>query len=118
MKRLLATFLLGLSASVLSSAAAGGYADEKSCMACHADKAAAYATSAHALTTSWPGAGNMKGNFAPGGNTMATVDPNLTFLMEKRGSDHFETARLATPTQTLQSRERIAIVVGSGRKAQ
>jgi hypothetical protein len=79
---------------------------------------AAYAGSAHALTTSWPHAGNMKGNFATGGNTMATADPNLSFLMEKIGASHFQTARLAMPTQTMQRRERIDIIVGSGRKAQ
>jgi hypothetical protein len=118
MKHCFSLSVIVLCAATLGIAAPGKYADEKSCAACHADEAAAYATSAHALTTSWPSAGNMKGNFAPGANAMATADPNLSFLMEKIGTDHFQTARLVTLVQTMQRRERIDIVVGSGRKAQ
>lgn len=103
--------------AVTVRAAPAGYVDESACVACHTDKAA-YRQSAHALTTSWPHAGNLKGNFAPGANTMATADPNLTFRMEKIGADHFQTANLVTPVQTMQRRERIDVIVGSGRKAQ
>ena len=104
--------------ALAAQAAPAVHVDDKSCAACHADKSSTYARSAHALTTSWPHTGNMQGNFAPGGNTMATADPNLSFLMEKIGADHFQTATLATPVQTRQRRERIDIIVGSGRKAQ
>jgi len=113
-----ATLVLLACAATTVRAALGGYADEKSCVACHADKVASYAGSAHALTTSWPRDGNMKGSFAAGANTMATVDSNLSFIMEKIGADYFQTARLVTPVQTMKRRERIDIIVGSGRKAQ
>jgi hypothetical protein len=110
--------LLAAGLAATAPAAPSGPAGDRSCATCHADKATAYAGSAHALTTSWPHAGNMKGNFAPGGNTMATSDPNLSFLMEKIGGGHFQTASLVTPVQTMQRRERIDLIVGSGRKAQ
>lgn len=118
-RRLQFFLLLGSAAlAVTARGAPGSYAAEKSCATCHADKAAAYATSAHALTTSWPRAGNMKGNFSPGGNTMATSDPHLSFLMEQIDDEHFQTASLVRPLQTMQRRERIDLIVGSGRKAQ
>lgn len=91
---------------------------DATCANCHADQAAAHRRSAHALTSSFAKEETVKGNFQPGMNTMTTIDPNVSFLMEQTKQGFFETAIVTTPVQTLRRRERIDLVIGSGRKAQ
>jgi hypothetical protein len=92
--------------------------DDATCASCHADQAEAHRHSAHAQTSNLATKDTIKGNFQPGTNTMTTIDPNVTFLMEQMEHGFFETAIVTTPVQTLRRRERIDVVIGSGRKAQ
>lgn len=95
------------------------YVDERTCHRCHQDQAATYLHSAHALTSSVPSPASMKGDFSPGANLMRTSDAALTFLLEAGVDGYFQTARRASATGSESTRrERIDIVIGSGRKGQ
>lgn len=94
------------------------HVDEATCAKCHEGHAASYFHSAHALTSSRPTPATVKGRFDAEGNRMTTIDPNVSFLMERLKDDFFQTALVTTPARTLQRKERIDVVVGSGRKGQ
>ena len=94
------------------------YVDEALCLNCHRETGKTYHSSAHALTSSLPSDDSIKGHFEPGLNRMSTSDPSLSFVMTRAGNEYFETAIIATPAKTVERRERIDIVVGSGRKGQ
>ena len=101
-----------------TSIATSSFIDDATCAKCHADQAEAHHRSAHALTSSFATKETIKGNFQPGSNSMMTIDPNVSFLMEQKEHGFFQAAIVTTPIQTLRRRERIDVVVGSGHKAQ
>lgn len=127
-RRLAAALLLGSFAPVAGCRPAPGVAqdvnakarlaDEATCATCHPTQAGPYASTAHARTTAWPDRASVKGTFTPGRNTMTTSNPRLSFRMEQTLEGFYQTAIMETPIQTRQRRERIGLVVGSGRKAQ
>lgn len=95
------------------------FVGDLACASCHADKVATYHQTAHFKTSSWPSSQTVHGRFDPGSNTLATVNPNLHFVMEANERGFFQTAHLTTsPDAELYRTERIDVVVGSGRKGQ
>lgn len=107
--------LLGLAGNALSQSE---WTDDRSCAACHRTHADGHVASAHALTSAWPTAASVKGNFSPGANRLTTSNPHVSFLMAHEAEAFFQIARVVTPVHTLQRKERIGFVMGSGRKAQ
>ena len=102
-----------------AAATAADFAGDDACVACHRDQVLAYHRTAHALTSSRPSAGTIKGNFTPGANLLRTANPNLLFVMEAAGDDFTQTAAVRTKANEGFTRvEHFAVVVGSGRKGQ
>jgi hypothetical protein len=110
------------------------YVGDASCARCHEDKFANYEQTAHHFTSQMAHRNTIVGTFAPGSNTMTTADPNLTFRMEEKSGEFFQTAiweapgdtaAAATKSSTSEEREstrtrteRLDLVIGSGGKGQ
>jgi hypothetical protein len=96
------------------------YAGDAACAECHKEKFTTYEKTAHHLTSIVAKQDTIVGNFAPGGNTMSTANPNLTFLMEKKGDEYFQTAVWASTDGSAPRThtERLDLVIGSGGKGQ
>jgi hypothetical protein len=94
------------------------YVGTDTCASCHSEIAATYRLTNHNLTSSLPSATTLKGSFASGSNTMSTVLPDLTFRMDQRGNNFFETAISGDPPHAKERREPIDIVIGTGEKGQ
>jgi Cytochrome c554 and c-prime len=96
------------------------YVGDAVCGQCHQEKFETYEKTAHHVTSMAANQDTVVGDFTPGGNTMSTVNPNLTFLMEKKGEEYSQTAVWASTdggaprTHT----ERLDLVIGSGGKGQ
>jgi hypothetical protein len=89
------------------------------CAACHVDIAASHALTAHALTSTLPDEGALRGDFTAPGNVMPTGHPDLHFRMEFDGERYTQTA--VQRTARGDSAERTAVIdviIGSGRKGQ
>jgi hypothetical protein len=96
------------------------YVGDQACAQCHRDKFDTYEKTAHNLTSETANQTTIVGTFTPGANTMTTANPNLSFEMDKKGEEFFQTAIWASPdggaprTHT----ERLDLVIGSGGKGQ
>jgi len=111
------------------------YLGDAVCARCHQDIAESYGKTAHYVTSQVANKNTIVGNFRPGGNTMATANPNLWFRMDAKGDDFYQTAIWGPPSAPLsepetaapssspapgtRSRtERLDLVIGSGGKGQ
>ena len=96
------------------------YVGDQACAQCHQDKFDSYEKTAHNLTSQIASQDSIVGTFTSGANIMATANPNLSFEMDKKGDEFFQTAIWASPdggaprTRT----ERLDLVIGSGGKGQ
>jgi hypothetical protein len=96
------------------------YVGDAVCGQCHQDIFATYEKTAHNLTSQLATKNSVVGTFAPGENTMTTANPNLSFRMDERDGQFFQTAIWTSPdgaaprTRT----ERLDLVTGSGGKGQ
>jgi hypothetical protein len=96
------------------------YVGDTVCAQCHKDIFDTYEKTAHNLTSQLAAKDSIVGTFTPGQNTMATANPNLTFRMDEKNAQFFQTAIWASPdgapprTRT----ERLDLVTGSGGKGQ
>jgi hypothetical protein len=87
------------------------------CLGCHREHAA-FESTAHRLTSRHPTRDAIAGSFAPGENVMRTANPSLTYRMDSTAAGFHQTAITGEPPATNEVSERIAYVVGSGRKGQ
>jgi hypothetical protein len=114
--------LLALAAAATLSCARGAEASlvgDTVCSACHQAKAHSFHDTAHFRTSSLASAENVHGRFTADANTLQTINPNLTFVMESNEKGYFQTAHMKTSaTEELTRSERFDVVVGSGRKGQ
>jgi hypothetical protein len=120
------------------------YVGDTACAACHQDMSANYNKTAHHLTSQPANPDTVVGDFQPGANTMTTANANLTFRMDRKGDEFFQTAIWGSPEaaanppardftlqppHTAQSAsdaasgtrtrtERIQLAIGSGGKGQ
>jgi hypothetical protein len=96
------------------------YVGDPACGECHQDRFNTYEKTAHNLTSQLANKSSILGTFAPGTNTMITANPNLTFQMDQKGDEFFQSAIWTSPddgpprTRT----ERLDLVIGSGGKGQ
>jgi Cytochrome c554 and c-prime len=110
------------------------YVSDSTCARCHEDKFASYEQTAHHLTSQMANKNTIAGTFDPSSNTMTTASPNLTFQMDEKSGEFFETAiwggpgsSATVPTAGSSSNgggatrtrtERLELVIGSGGKGQ
>jgi len=107
------------------------YLGDAACGQCHMDKFVGYEKTAHHLTSQTANKESIVGNFSPGSNTMATANPNLTFRMDEKGDNFYQTAIWGPPSEgptanpstsagsgTRTRTERLDLVIGSGGKGQ
>jgi len=94
------------------------YVGDAACKACHQGVESTYEHTAHHLTSRLPNKGSLVGKFAPGSNTMPTLDPNLHFVMSSGKGGYFETAVFGKPPDEVKQTERIDLVVGSGERGE
>ena len=91
--------------------------DDAECLSCHGDKAA-FETTAHRLTSQPPTRSAIDGSFAPVENILWTSDPRLHFRMDSTAAGFTEAAVVGHDRDSIFRVERIALVIGSGRKGQ
>jgi len=96
------------------------YVGDQACAECHKERFDSYEKTAHNLTSQLASKSTILGTFAPGTNIMTTANPNLTFRMDQKGDEFFQSAIWTSPdggparTRT----ERLDLVIGSGGKGQ
>jgi hypothetical protein len=90
---------------------------DATCISCHRDKASFEGT-AHRLTTRYPTRGTIAGSFQSGENVLRTASSSLHFRMHVDSTGFYQTAVVGNAPDTSSRTERIAYVVGSGRKGQ
>lgn len=96
------------------------YVGDVVCSQCHKEIFDTYEKTAHNVTSQLATADSIIGTFTPGQNTMATANPNLTFRMDEKDGQFWQTAIWTSPegvpprTRT----ERLDLVTGSGGKGQ
>ena len=61
---------------------------------------------------------SIAGSFAPGKNTLKTLERELSYRMEARPDGFFQVGLLGTPPDAISVSERFDLVIGSGRKGQ
>jgi len=94
------------------------YVSDEACARCHQDKIGSYAKTAHHITSQVANKNTIVGTFSPGANTMQTADPNLTFRMDSKDDDFFQTAIWGSPPNERTHTQRFNLVIGSGGKGQ
>ena len=96
------------------------YVGDAVCGQCHNEIFDTYEKTAHNLTSQLATKDSIVGTFTPGQNTMSTSNPDLSFRMEEKDGQFFQTAIWTSPdgapprTRT----ERLDLVTGSGGKGQ
>src|SRR5207248_3508587 len=108
----------GCAAQTPTSTIHASYAGDAGCLSCHKDKAETFLGTAHHLTSRLAGSESIAGSFAPGKNALTTANPELSYRMEARDGQYFQSAVMGTPPKTSTHTERMDLVVGSGRKGQ
>ena len=94
------------------------YLGDEACARCHQGKSNSYVKTAHHLTSQFAGSNAILGSFGPGVNTMQTSNPNLTFRMDAKGDEFFQTAIWGTLPNQRTHTQRFDLVIGSGRNGQ
>lgn len=109
----------GPAAGSANSSGGGAFIGDAACSACHGQIAQTYQSTAHARTSALGSGESVQGRFERGRNELRTANPNLYFLMEQSTAGCFQTAVMRTSvTEVLTRKERMDVVIGSGRKGQ
>lgn len=90
---------------------------DATCLGCHQDKAS-YEATAHRRTSALPTARTIAGSFRDGENVVRTADPGIFYRLHADAAGFHQTAVVAHGADTTRRTERIAYVVGSGRRGQ
>jgi hypothetical protein len=100
------------------SYSAKGFVGDSACRDCHREQFDSFETTPHHLTSRLPTQRSVAGSFAARHNTMATFNPELSFQMEMRDGQFFETAIRQKNGHITKQSARLDIVVGSATKGQ
>jgi hypothetical protein len=92
------------------------YVGDETCARCHQDKIDGYDKTTHHITSQVANKNTIVGTFGPGENTMTTANPNLTFRMDEKGDEFFQTAMWSSAegSAARTRSERLDLVIGSG----
>lgn len=98
-----------------------GYAGDAACVSCHQKESESYFHTAHHFTSRMASRESVLGSFKPGSNVLTIISPNnaageptLSFTMEEKNGDYYESATTGWPNDTVTRTERIDVVTGSG----
>jgi len=96
------------------------YVGDEACARCHQDEIDSYDKTAHHITSQVANKNTIVGTFGPGENTMTTTNPNLTFRMDEKGDEFFQTAMWSSAegSAARTRTERLDLVIVSGGKGQ
>ena len=90
----------------------------ESCRECHREKFEGFRHTAHHLTSRLPSQEAILGSFAGDQNVFQTGNPKLSYLMERREDEFFQTGILQRGSTLEKRSERIEMVIGSGKLGQ
>jgi hypothetical protein len=90
---------------------------DATCLSCHRDKASFEGT-AHRRTTSLPTHQAMSTSFRSGENPVLSANRDQHFRVDADSTGYYQTAVLGSGKESVIRRERVSLVVGSGRKGQ
>ena len=93
------------------------YTGDQKCLSCHKEKDS-YLRTAHHLTSRSPTRESVLAHFSAGANVLKTSNPDLIYHMDATSDGFYETAVQGPPEDPVVRRERIDLVIGSGRKGQ
>ena len=94
------------------------FVGDEACRGCHSDKAASYLATAHHSSSQSPTKESILGSYARDKNILKTSDQALFFRMDAKPDGFYQTAVWGIPPATTSRSEKIAVVIGSGRKGQ
>jgi ssDNA-binding Zn-finger/Zn-ribbon topoisomerase 1 len=95
------------------------YVGDAACGDCHQAESHSYLGSAHHVASRPPDATSIDGKFTPGSNILRTSNPYFYFVMNATAEGYFQRAVARfPPSDTITHKERIDLVIGSGRKGQ
>ena len=95
-----------------------GYIGPQACADCHRDQYEGFLATAHALTSRTANAASVHGTFTGDAAVMWTGNPNLWYEMTRTEDGSYQTVNNFQDNQLLQRRERIDMVIGSGKIGQ
>ena len=95
-----------------------GYVGDGACKACHQSEFESYLTTRHHLDSALPSAETIHGHFELGRDTMASLDPGVSFRMTTKDGAFYETGFEGAPGHQKAHTEKMDIVIGSGKKGQ
>lgn len=90
----------------------------ESCRECHQEKYEGFRHTAHHLTSQLPSEEGILGAFSADKNIFQTGNPKLSYLMEQRGDEFYQTGILQRGSTEERRTERIEMVIGSGKLGQ
>lgn len=96
------------------------YVGDEACARCHQDKSDSYDKTARHITSQVANKNTIVGTFGLGENVMTTTNKNLTFRMDEKGDEFFQTAMWSSAegSAARTRTERLDLVIGSGGKGQ
>jgi len=97
---------------------ARGFVGDNACRSCHQSEFESYLTTRHHLDSAFPSTTTIHGHFDQGRDTMASLDPGVSFRMTTKGGAFYETSFEGEAGHQKAHTEKIDIVIGSGRKGQ
>lgn len=97
---------------------ARSFAGDNACRACHPSEFESYLTTRHHLDSALPSATTIHGHFDVGRDTMASLDPGVSFRMTTKAGAFYETSFEGAAGHQKAHTEKMDIVIGSGRKGQ
>jgi hypothetical protein len=95
-----------------------GFVGDNACRTCHQREFESYQGTRHHLDSALPSPATIHGHFDPGRDTMASLDPAVSFRMTTKGGAFYETSFEGERGHQIARTEKIDLVIGSGRKGQ
>jgi hypothetical protein len=93
-----------------------GFVGDNACQACHQREFESYRTTRHHLDSALAREETIHGHFDSSHNTMASLDPQVSFRMDFRNGAFFETSLVGELQHEKTRSEKMEIVVASGTK--
>jgi hypothetical protein len=95
-----------------------GFVGDNDCRTCHQREFESFVKTRHHEDSALPSTQSIHGHFDLGRDTMASLDPGVSFRMVAKNEAFYETSFEGEPGHQKARTEKIDIVIGSGRKGQ
>src|SRR4051812_25189198 len=90
---------------------------DATCLSCHRDKAS-FERTAHRRTSSLPTPQSMRASFAAGAHQVLSANRDPHFRVDADSTGYYQTAVIGSGKDSVTRKERMDLVIGSGRKGQ